>query len=831
MIRRFSIQLSIAILIVCTLGCSGSSPIEPDNQKPQTATIAGGENSPGTNLWGIYEISIDTENQVAEAVPFRHALFAANVVKFVNAKPAYLGFDIKNIIVGADFTDVDIDVSITHPFPGLHMYDGYDVRGVFMGDGSGSLQTNGSLVYPVLGTDQIMLDDPNGTSGNNGGPDGYTRWFNATEFANPSMPLFGYTPGKFATPGFTGTATVCPCKYFADELGADDDLFTWINANPETFGVFSAGSINTRNYYIRFPNSTGVKFAYAILANWESPDIHPSNAPEPIVCKVLDNSSLYYVDPDVNGGMIDLDISLWDWLAQISAGVMEDYSIIIESEALEFPYVAEVSDMTPVSGDEFYSTYQIEIAPDIIPPKMSCDTWVLVEVNGYDYSNPYGVTNLAWDDPLTAFFRFDIPIDDSAPSGDPVCDVVIDDSSPEMPYSGPPTEFTFDASGSYDPDGGPLSYEWDFDDDGIFGDSFGSGTDSKPVKLFTESNTNEVCVRITDDESDFAVCCVQVDIAIVVGNLKNIPLRTGVAANDLGTIAGTGDLLILYSDYEVWKYLLSESWQTGHYQYTVTSTPYTFQPTMMDANSLGCAVFGYSTPTVIWGWNVDPDGNNFMHGGFGAITEKKMPDVCAFGTSGTFADNLLWYTGGFWSGASYRNWWYNYGPPVYNDSTRIWGSSYIGYGYSGVHHQYVISVEGDKNGDNLWVMEGEPENHCSRWKLVPPYGWPNLVYADQYFPTPSDSTHWHAPIDISRDQDNRLCILDDESGQGIITFWTGSSAGGSYIGQIGNSSTISEQPRRIDGSDHDGNVFVIHGDSYSPSTGYYLSIFTPSELP
>jgi hypothetical protein len=260
-------QLFKASFLLCMLiiaGCSGSGgPV--DIPMSGSADISVEAGSPvRTHLWGYYDVYIDIANQTATAVENRQAMFTANVVNILNDKPAGLSFHVNGTPVGPDYIDVDIDVSITHPFPGLHQYDGYDVRGVFMGDGSATLKYNPDLEYPKLGADQFMLADP---SDGYGGPDGYTRWFNLTEFSEGGMPLFSYTQGKLACPGFAGTATLNAYKYFSDGLQPKDDAFAWIDGHADQHGVFSSGATNTRNYYLRFPNGKGVEYGYAITAN------------------------------------------------------------------------------------------------------------------------------------------------------------------------------------------------------------------------------------------------------------------------------------------------------------------------------------------------------------------------------------------------------------------------------------------------------------------------------------------------------------------------------------------------------------------------------------
>ena len=412
MSRSKLILLAIFACGIFVLGCSGGgNPVAPAGNSftPQFSNPVRESGAANTQLWGLYDVYIDLPSQTATAVLNRQVMFTANVTKFVNGKSANLGFHINDTPVGADYVDVDIDVTITHPFPGLTQYNGYDVRGVFMGDGSGSLSYNSDLEYPVNGTDQFMLADPDD---NYGGPDGYTRWFNAPEFSTGGMPLFQYTPGKVATPKYTPTATLCPYKYFADGLGVNDDLWSWLENNPDEHGVFSSGASNTRNYYLRFPKTGGVKYAYAVIASWKGtePADHPANAEEGVGCKVVDNSDVWYVDPAQSGGNLNFDISLWDWNSQVSAGVMEDYKIYIESTVLSSVYTASTSEMTPTGGDENYSTYHFDIIADNINGTEGNEYWIIAEDANLDYTNEFGITNLADTDPLAGFFRFDLTV-------------------------------------------------------------------------------------------------------------------------------------------------------------------------------------------------------------------------------------------------------------------------------------------------------------------------------------------------------------------------------------------------------------------------------------
>jgi hypothetical protein len=419
----------LTIIAVLSLSCTlhGGDPVVPEDlTSRQTADLPGSQ----THLWGLYDVYIDIPAQTATAELTRSAMFTANVVNFINGNPTGLSFHINGTPAGGDYVDVDIDVSLTHPFPGLTQYNGYDVRGVFMGDGSSSMKYNPDLMRPVSGTDQLMLPDPvDGI----GGPDGYTRWFNKDEFFKGGMPLFQYTQGKVATPGYSATATLCPYKYFANNLAKDEDLWTWMidPGNDNQTGVFSAGQTNSRNYYLRFPNAKGVKFSYAILASWkgEAPADHPANAPEAVAVSVVDNSTVYYVDPSENGGNLVLDVSLWDWDSTVSpTGAMQDYKIYVESSVLSGVYEASTSDMTPIDGGLHYSTYHFDIPADNVTGLDDNEYWVIAECADEDYSNEFGEYNDAWNVPLAAFFRFDLVANDDTP---PVITGITDDIPPD----------------------------------------------------------------------------------------------------------------------------------------------------------------------------------------------------------------------------------------------------------------------------------------------------------------------------------------------------------------------------------------------------------------
>jgi hypothetical protein len=413
--NRFYMALTIVVLVVSAVSCSGSgsgvtSPKLDDIS--QAASAVNAECADNTALWGLWEIAIDPVNGTIEAVPMRGATFSANVTRFVDGPPPNLTLKLGSIDVQPGYMDIPVDVGLKHPFPGLDSYTGFDVLGVFMGNGSSTYP--GPVGFTVAGQeDQRLLN-----------ADGYTRWFNAPEFtgAGSAMALLGYKPGKLGSNGYTPTATLNPYKYFADNLGKDDDAFAFLENNSSDRGSFSPGNINYRHYDIRFPDIAGLKFQYAVVAHWE-PNVNAPNPPanlndfppsansdEALVLSVVDSSTLFYQDATTNGGSVVLNISPLDWSA-VASGPMAEYSIKVFSSA--WTGSADV-DMTPVGSGSKYYTYHADIPATSLSSANPLPIWIEVDYPGLDYSNKFGVPNDA-SGTLASYFTMDIPVDGNVP--------------------------------------------------------------------------------------------------------------------------------------------------------------------------------------------------------------------------------------------------------------------------------------------------------------------------------------------------------------------------------------------------------------------------------
>ncbi len=318
MLRKLSALFYVWIFIaaIISTGCGqGESPTTPDNSLDTTPPV---ERTMDANhhLWGFYNVSIDPETHVVTVDTLRSAQFTCNVTQFM--QPPIANGSLLHIVVDeaeSDFTTgyVVADATFIHPFPALRQYRGFDVRGIVMGGGSENLATGG-LSY--AGEDDLMLLNP----------DGWTRWWNPTEFAEDGS-IFSYLEGIYVPGHYFPSATLNSYKYFADELGLHNDL----ELDPDNRGTFSTTpGVNSRRYIIQFPGGVqpAYNFAYAIDASWYTPDesFAPhfpleafslnANCAEPYLITVTDlGSSAWYESETSKGGSLILDVEVFDWQA------------------------------------------------------------------------------------------------------------------------------------------------------------------------------------------------------------------------------------------------------------------------------------------------------------------------------------------------------------------------------------------------------------------------------------------------------------------------------------------------------------------------------------
>lgn len=240
-------------------------------------------------------------------------------------------------------------VDLTHPFGGSMNLTGFDVRGILI---TTAEYTSGDLPLPGE-NDPVLLN-----------ADGYTRWWNPTEFPVPG--LLGYTPGLFGKdpqPGQVIASGINPYMQFADGLYYSypvSHLKLIMPTGENGRGVFRAGETNSREYQIQFPvdGFPKVSFNYAIDASWDAPDNDPPSIPNDfpmeanaqeawLVDTVVASNSLWGVGGSPqSGGELELEIEVWDW-----QGWLQGYEDQFGPMVLISPLCNFDEDITP-SWDE-----------------------------------------------------------------------------------------------------------------------------------------------------------------------------------------------------------------------------------------------------------------------------------------------------------------------------------------------------------------------------------------------------------------------------------------------------------------------------------------------
>ena len=330
--RYFScLLINLLFLMLILTGCSAGSPVTPLVPiEPQRMEMS---NAGERLLLGYWHIEINPVTREATLVPLREAGFHLNATSLMEKtlplmiQPSVLGLDVPS-------KQMAIRVTLIHPDPTPVFY-GFDVRGIVFTPSTYSGWNNPDLLLPQNG-DSLYLRNA----------DGYTRWWNPTEFSDNDLGLLSkYVDGKQA-PAHTGSGsfnyngTVNPYKYFitghpdsfniGDPFNLDDglDLVEYFT-NPDNFSDQAAiqpDSTGSRIYqFFIGPNFlTNFAFNYAIDASWALPtnptnptiDDFPAHAhcAEPFLLDMeLENNNLYYFDEFTNGGELSFLVHVWDW--------------------------------------------------------------------------------------------------------------------------------------------------------------------------------------------------------------------------------------------------------------------------------------------------------------------------------------------------------------------------------------------------------------------------------------------------------------------------------------------------------------------------------------
>ncbi len=565
---------AIVISSIVALGCSGGNdagtPVVPASGQDISSGLNTSEPAQQAHnyLLGYYDVYFDINNQTMEVVENRTTNFTINIVPFLNKMTSPPnGISFGTIVLDDSDPElllIDVEFRWHHPFPTLKQYKVYDFIGAIITDGD---------IYPGYTGLRRSRRGENTYMTN---ADGYTRWFNPTEFTTEL--IFGWAPGGIQN--WEGNAHLNPYKYYAKGLGPDDSLWEFLESGSNNDGVFESGGGRTMSLEFPIPPAgDGLVFGYAAICCWEEQfdgPYTPYHRDESIACKVTVTDNLYYIDSFNYGGNLILDIDIWAWEEQPS-------EIKVESSVLTSPVL--VTD--PLIGGEHYSTYHLDVPSGTIDGTEGHSFWVIAESSAYNYINIEGVPAPHETEALTAYFLFPLYVADAPYNIPPIIDSGV---TGEEDLSVGAVE-TYNVTAHDDDPGDVLSYSWTVTDnststpvsgyDGVPGDGAGNLIVDFGAIGSTVGDSYDIDCDVSDGKDETAA-------TTLTATVTNTPpvIDSGVDGDDEPFILDTETYSVTAHD---------DDFDPLTYSWTVTD------------NSTGTPVTGYDGVTGDGSGNLDVD--------------------------------------------------------------------------------------------------------------------------------------------------------------------------------------------------------------------------------
>lgn len=461
-------------------GCStGSVVTSPGAAPPLVENNRISEHKdPGHFLWLYNNIYISEDRTEWEIVPMRIVESHWNVLKWLEQGPCTDCFKLVAVNpTGAGTLNVDVEIS--HPFS-LSNLTGFDVRGIAIFEGSHTFPESG-----------LVMSDRTQGNGQLINPDGYTSLYNPSTAGSGPAGMQGYISGRFE--GQFPDATLNGYMRHISPGSAN------------TRNALYAGTAMIVTYEVDMPDG-GFVFGYAVDASWAPPDIKPvtdpmtdfppeANCPEPWKIEITETPIWNGITS--GGGQATLTIDVYDWSGKDSHA----WPVIECTELFDGELTAQW-----VSDGSGFSTYEINI-----------ENVKLAEIGAYpllvSVEDDLNTGAPEWLD-LTAYQVHYVEVVEFTPE-DPVIVLEMDDP----PYT-VCEEINFDASGSYDPDGGAIAtFEWDWENDGTWDDTGVVVTHSYDDITAGTGDSFEVNLRITDDEG----ASIELDPLVEIDIINNLP--------------------------------------------------------------------------------------------------------------------------------------------------------------------------------------------------------------------------------------------------------------------------------------------------------------------
>ncbi len=504
MSRLLTWCLIACIVTAGALGCSGNNEITSPLFPGLNRSCSQPASSATTQLWGFFDVAFYPESASFTAIPVRGAVFQVNVTRFLQPPDSPIHLLEVSLDIGASDIPggyVVADVTVKHPFVGHPRLRGFDVRGIVMGD-AGMPGIGPGELWPDL--DELRLLNA----------DGYTRWWNPTEFTTYGK-IFGYTEGAKSQPGYYASGTINAYKYFADGLDAEAPLS---ELDLENRGTFSADlGVNTRTYELQFPTPGGapdLHFNYAITASYNAPitDDDPAypvesfpitaNIPEAFRIDVIDaGSTAFYENASTYGGDLNLEIEVFDWGFHATSVLTDEIlGSTIQSPTL-FAGQIDLDLAAAIPGITGYS-WKIPVTIENVTPTGVNGQEILIRLlsthpDSYEPDIP-GISGFDYPDaPLAAYALWEAEISPIGPQENHPPEVGVIDG-PDYLYQDEDGVYTLSYATDLE-DGTELTILWDNDGDLDFDDDLdGDDSDLQATLHFPDKFFHDVIARAVD---------------------------------------------------------------------------------------------------------------------------------------------------------------------------------------------------------------------------------------------------------------------------------------------------------------------------------------------
>jgi hypothetical protein len=273
----------------------------------------------------MWTISVSADHLSVDILPDRTQVMHVNTVRMLEVAPCSHCLTISDVQLPSPNV-VIANLTLTHPFPGLIKYTGFDVRGIFITKADYAFAVSGRSI--AWGSNVPVLLNP----------DGYTPLFNPTEFpsSGPLPPALKYFPGKYS-PGGDLSAKLNPFIAYAKDA-------------PRR--MFEAGTSKTEQVRLRLPDGP-FQFGYAVDASWTPVDnvIDPENDFPP----EANSLEAYELDVELDPGLSPtpgsaqaIRVGVFDWQGHYT----------ISQVAIESPQLFDGESVLTFSGITDQGSFQ-----------------------------------------------------------------------------------------------------------------------------------------------------------------------------------------------------------------------------------------------------------------------------------------------------------------------------------------------------------------------------------------------------------------------------------------------------------------------------------------